>query len=61
MSVPVAGVILLLLALLLGLNLPDLDQQLQFLVHRSILTHGFLLPLGVFLLVYRDKTIFSEC
>jgi hypothetical protein len=56
MTVHLAGVILLLLALLLGLRLPDLDQQLQFLVHRSILTHGFLLPLGVFLLVYRDKT-----
>lgn len=50
------GVILLLLALLLGLNLPDLDHQTQFLVHRSILTHGFLVPLGVFLLVYKDKT-----
>jgi hypothetical protein len=56
MTVHLAGVILLLLALLLGLRLPDLDQQLQFLVHRSILTHGFLVPLGVFLLIYRDKT-----
>jgi hypothetical protein len=56
-----ARIILLLLALFLGLSLPDLDQQLQFLVHRSILAHGFLLPLGVFLRVYRDKTIFSEC
>lgn len=50
------GIILLLLALLLGLNLPDLDHQIQFLVHRSMITHGFLIPLGVFLLVYKDKT-----
>lgn len=50
------GVVLLLLALLLGLNLPDLDHQTQFLVHRSLITHGFLVPLGVFLLIYKDKT-----
>lgn len=49
------GVVLLLLALLLGLNLPDLDHQTQFLVHRSLITHGFLAPLGVFLLIYKDK------
>jgi hypothetical protein len=50
------GIILLLLSLLLGLNLPDLDHQIQFLVHRSMITHGFLIPLGLFLLVYKDKT-----
>ena len=56
MKVLITGIILLLLALLLGLNLPDLDHQVQFLVHRSILTHGFLVPLGLFLVVYKEKT-----
>lgn len=56
MTIHLTGIILLLLALLLGLNLPDLDHQIQFLVHRSIITHGFLIPLGVFMLVYKDKT-----
>jgi hypothetical protein len=51
-----ANIFLLLLALLLGLNLPDLDHQLPFLVHRSILTHGCLAPLGLFLIAYRDKS-----
>jgi hypothetical protein len=55
MKISIAGIILLLLALLLGLNLPDLDHQVQFLVHRSIITHGFLVPLGVFLIVYKEK------
>ena len=51
----ITGTILLLLALFLGLNLPDLDHQISFFVHRSIITHGFLIPLGVFVLIYREK------
>jgi hypothetical protein len=54
-TIPIAGMVLLLLALLLGLNLPDLDHQVSFLRHRSILTHGFLVPLAVFLAVYKEK------
>jgi hypothetical protein len=50
-----AGFCFLILALFLGLNLPDLDQQVRFLVHRSLLTHGFLIPLIIFALAYRDK------
>jgi hypothetical protein len=38
-----------------GLPLPDLDQHLPFLLHRSILTHGFLLPLLLFVLARRSK------
>ena len=55
MVTPVAGVILLLLALLLGLNLPDIDHRFSFRVHRSIITHGFLMPLGVFLIIAKEK------
>jgi hypothetical protein len=52
----VAGIFILWLALFLGLNLPDLDQQTTWLVHRSLLTHGLIAPVGVFLAVYRERT-----
>lgn len=54
-TIPIAGIVLLALALLLGLNLPDLDHQVSFLRHRSIITHGFLVPLVVFLAVYKER------
>ena len=51
------GTLLLVLILLLGLDLPDLDQRIPFLLqHRSIITHGFLIPLGIFLAMQQDKT-----
>lgn len=56
----VANIALLLLALLLGLNLPDFDQQLSFLTHRSIITHGFLIPLGIFLAVQKEESASSR-
>ena len=34
-----------------GLNLPDIDQRIDFLLHRSIVTHGPLLPFALFLLI----------
>jgi hypothetical protein len=55
MKTSITGLVLLLVALFLGLNLPDLDHHFKFLVHRSLLTHGFLVPLGLFLAVYREK------
>ncbi|OQY33400.1 MAG: hypothetical protein B6243_06530 [Anaerolineaceae bacterium 4572_5.2] len=51
----IAGVVLLFLGILLGLELPDIDHQIPFLVHRSIVTHGFLIPLGVFLAIYKYR------
>ncbi len=42
------ALLLLPLGIAVGLNLPDLDHKVGFLVHRSIVTHGFLLPLLVF-------------
>lgn len=45
------AIIALILGTLIGLQLPDADRVFSlFLVHRSIITHGFLLPLGLFLL-----------
>ena len=35
----------------IGLMLPDVDQRTDLLLHRSIITHGPLIPLIVFLLV----------
>jgi hypothetical protein len=46
---------LLFLGAFLGLYLPDIDLRVPFLVHRSIVTHGFLIPLGVFLLIYKHR------
>jgi hypothetical protein len=56
MAVPISGVILLLLALFLGLNLPDIDLLVPFLIHRSIITHGFILPLVVFLIISKENS-----
>jgi hypothetical protein len=39
-----AGVLLLIVGIVVGLVLPDLDLRASFLVHRSIVTHGLLLP-----------------
>lgn len=46
--IPLAGLGLVALGLLLvqvGLVLPDIDQRIPFMGHRSILTHSVLLPL----------------
>ena len=34
----------------LGISFPDFDQRVDFLTHRSILTHGLILPLALFIL-----------
>lgn len=60
MTASISSLILLFLALLLGLNLPDLDHQVSFLVHRSIVTHGFIVPLLVFFTVYHEKVVSSR-
>lgn len=57
MTISASGILLFLLALLLGLNLPDLDQQLPFLTHRSIITHGLLIPLGLAWAVNKEKVV----
>jgi hypothetical protein len=50
----------LLLGLALGLKFPDIDNRLQlsgWLVHRSILTHGFLLSLLLFWSIYNKRDL----
>jgi hypothetical protein len=48
----IASVLLFLVGAALALAIPDIDQRIPFLVHRSLLTHGMLLPLLAFLLAY---------
>jgi hypothetical protein len=38
-----------------GLNLPDLDHRVSFLVHRSMVTHSFFFPLFLFLAVPKKE------
>jgi hypothetical protein len=45
------AIVALIVGALIGLQLPDADQVFTlFLVHRSLLTHSFLLPLGLALI-----------
>ena len=47
------GLIALLLGLAFGERFPDIDQRTTLLLHRSILTHGLLLPLLLFVVASR--------
>ena len=40
-----------------GLKLPDVDQRTDLLLHRSILTHGPLVPLIVYILVRKARRL----
>jgi len=42
-------IIFLILGIYLGLNFPDIDQRTHLLIHRSIFTHGLIVPLFFFL------------
>ena len=41
----------------LGLELPDIDQRIGFLLHRSIITHGPLLPIILFAWVSSSQSL----
>jgi hypothetical protein len=52
----ILALIALIIGTLIGLQLPDTDQVFSlFLMHRSMITHGFLLPLGLFLIARRRE------
>ena len=53
----VVGLILLGVGLVVGEWLPDVDQSLGFLLHRSIVTHGPLVPLLLFLIAANSNRI----
>ena len=46
----------LLLGLFLGEKYPDIDQKLEFLQHRSILTHGLLTPAALYLFAAQTRS-----
>jgi len=50
------GVLLLAAGLVGGIHIPDLDQHVPFLLHRSIVTHNAFLPLFLGLLLRRQKS-----
>jgi len=54
--------IVLFVSLLAGINFPDLDLALVFLGHRSIITHGILVPFFIyrFLTKYSEKPFLSK-
>ena len=45
------------IAAYIGLKLPDIDQQVEFLLHRSIITHGPVFPLAAFILAQIDNPL----
>ena len=49
----------MIVAVRVGLKLPDIDQKLSFLSHRSLLTHGLLLPLLALFLARRHLNLDS--
>ena len=49
--------IALVVGLPLGLELPDIDQRIGLLLHRSIITHGPLLPLILFVWVSSSQSL----
>jgi len=53
----VVGLVLLGVGLLAGEWLPDTDQSIKFLQHRSIVTHGLLVPLLLFLVATNSDAI----
>lgn len=53
----VVGLVLLGVGVLVGEWLPDTDQSIEFLQHRSIVTHGPLVPLLLFLVATNSDSI----
>ena len=49
-----AAVLLFAVGLQIGMGFPDLDQSLPLLLHRSLLTHGVLLPLLLFMVLRKQ-------
>ena len=51
------SLIALALAVYIGLKFPDVDQRVEFLLHRSIITHGPMLPLLAFAFAFGDNPV----
>ena len=57
MRARIVGLILLVVGLWIGLELPDADQSASFLLHRSIITHGPLIPGLLFIVAAASRAI----
>ena len=53
----VFGLVVMVLGVVAGLEFPDIDQRIGLVLHRSILTHGPLVPLLVFAAASGDRSI----
>jgi hypothetical protein len=51
----IIGMLLLPIGIAVGLSLPDIDHELGFLVHRSLVTHGCLFPFLAFWVAYKRE------
>lgn len=51
----VLGLMLLVVGLAVGLRLPDIDQSTDLLLHRSIITHGPLIPFLLFVVAVDSR------
>lgn len=51
------GMLMLLIGIVAGLAFPDIDLRWDFLGHRSIVTHSFLVPLLLFGVAYQQKHV----
>ena len=51
------SIVVLAVAVYIGLEFPDIDQHFDFLLHRSIITHGPLLPLVAFAFALGDNPV----
>ena len=52
-----AGLAILPIAAYIGLKLPDINQQVGFLLHRSIITHGPLFPLLAYIFATTEHPV----
>ena len=53
----VIGLVVMVLGVVAGLEFPDIDQSIGLVLHRSILTHGPLVPLVVFAAASGDHSL----
>jgi hypothetical protein len=50
-----AGLLLFIVGIRVGISFPDIDLRVPFLLHRSLLTHGLLLPLLLFFFIQKHS------
>jgi|SRR5579862_6755720 len=54
------NILWLVVGVAIGVRFADIDQHVPFLVHRSILTHGFLVPLLLLYLIRKPRPLMDD-